>query len=245
MPYTSPTSPDELTRQLPAFAARLGLTFRDLRWLQEALVHKSYTNEDTQTTLADNQRLEFLGDAVLYLLAAEWLHERLPLAREGTLTELRTGIVRNERLATFAEQFELGTMLLMGKGEVKNEGRKRPRNLSSAFEAILAALYLDQGLAAVRQFLRPLFEATPVAALHDEGLKDPRSTLQEWVQRRWGVLPEYREVAIEGSEHAPEFTCHIFVQGEFWGAGKGRSKQAAAMMAAKPALAALQLRDSN
>jgi ribonuclease-3 len=221
---------------LKQFPARLGLSFRDVSLFQVALTHRSYLNEHPDENLQDNERLEFLGDAVIAFLAAEFLFEKLPDVDEGSLTRFRAGLVRNERLAGYATAIRLGEMLLMGRGEEESGGRARTRNLSGSFEAIVGALYLDQGMDAPRTFVRPRFAPDIDAMLREKSDKDAKSRLQEWSQVALGLIPSYRVVSMTGPEHAPEFTVEVLIGGEVYGTGRGRSKQAATQAAAQRAL---------
>ncbi len=220
--------------------ARLGVTFNDWALLERALTHRSYLNEHPDEPLQDNERLEFLGDAVLDFLAAEWLYEDFPDMDEGGLTRLRAGLVRNETLAGFAEALGIGEALRLGKGEEEGGGRSRPSNLGSAFEALAGALYLDRGMDAVRRFARPWFDPVLEAMLQGQSDKDAKSRLQEWSHATLNQTPIYHIVNVAGPEHAPEFTFEVMIGGRVFGTGKGRSKQAAAQAAAQEALAALQ-----
>lgn len=226
----------KIPADLHRFPALLGLDFRDARLFQQALVHRSYLNEHTDPDLIDNQRLEFLGDAVIHFLAAEWLFARLPTEREGVLTRFRAGMVKNEQLAAHARTLQIGEMLLMGKGEEEGGGRTRTRNLSAALEAVLGALYLDQGIEAVRDFVEPLFTSTLTQMLREQSDKDAKSRLQEWCQAVKGITPIYREASVTGPEHAPQFTIEVWIGDELYGSGTGRSKQGAAQIAAAQAL---------
>lgn len=232
MTLNTPRTIDDLAR----YPARLGVAFRDVTLFQQALTHRSYLNEHPGEALRDNERLEFLGDAVLAFVAAEMLYERLPDMPEGSLTRLRAGLVRNERLAGYATALGLDKMLLMGKGEEDSGGRARTRNLGSAFEAVVGALYLDQGMEAARAFVRPHFEPDIEAMIREKSDKDAKSRLQEWSQVALGQIPSYRVVTMTGPEHAPEFTVEVLIGGEVYGTGKGRSKQAATQAAARHAL---------
>ena len=227
---------------LSAQAARLGLTFHDLTLFRRAILHRSYLNEQPQPGLEDNERLEFLGDAVVDFLAAEWLFHRLPDLDEGSLTRLRSGMVKNDALARYATTLGLGQMLILGRGEEESGGRTRRRNLSGALEAIIGALYLDQGIEAARNFIRPWFEPTLDGLLRDESDKDAKSRLQEWSQSALNIVPTYREVSMIGPEHAPHFTIEVRIGETVYGTGSGPSKQAAAQNAARAALASLKER---
>lgn len=220
-----------------AFAERNGLPFRDLALLRMALTHRSYLNEHPEVDGDDNERLEYLGDAVLDFLLAEALYRRFPQAREGELTNLRAALVRRETLARFAEQLGVGEALLMGHGEVETGGRARAATLCAAFEALVGALYLDQGLEAVGRFIMPLVEVELAAARTEAADKDPKSRLQELAQGLLGVTPRYRTVKAEGPDHARIFTVEVYLGGVVCGVGEGHGKQAAAQQAAAAALA--------
>lgn len=229
-------------RALRAFAARLGATFSDLALLDRALTHDSYLNDHPDEPLEANERLEFLGDAVIDFLAAEWLYLRLPEEAEGRLTQLRVTLVRNEALARLAEALGVGPMLRMGRGTAESGGRERVRNLGGALEAILGALYLDGGMEAARAFITPRFEDMLAAVLREDAAKDAKSLLNEWSQKALRREPTYREVEMSGPEHDPAFVVEVVIDGEVYGAGRGRSKREASQAAARAALASLRER---
>ncbi len=226
---------DELT-MVATFAERNELVFRDLNLLREALTHRSYLNEHPEADWGDNERLEYLGDAVLDFLLADSLYRRFPQAREGELTGLRAALVRRETLARLARQLGLGEALLMGHGEADSGGRQRPPLLCAAFEALIGALYLDQGLTGVASFVMPRMEAELAAAQAEVLDKDPKSRLQELAQGLLGVTPRYRTVKAEGPDHAKRFTVEVHLGNAVWGVGQGHSNQAAAQQAAIDAL---------
>lgn len=220
-----------------AFAERNALAFRDFDLLRTALTHRSYLNEHPEVDWDDNERLEYLGDAVLDFLLAEMLYRRFPRAREGELTGLRAALVRRDTLARFAEQVGIGEAMCMGHGEVESGGRTRAATLCAAFEALVGALYLDQGLAAVARFVMPLVEQELVGAQVEAADKDPKSRLQELAQAVLGVTPRYRTVKAAGPDHARVFTVEVSLGDTVWGVGEGHSKQVAAQQAAAAALA--------
>jgi ribonuclease-3 len=221
---------------LNEYATRLGVAFRDLSLLQRALTHRSYLNEHPDEMLEDNERLEFLGDSVLDFIAAEWLYGRFPEMNEGDLTRLRAGLVRNDSLASYASAIGLNEMLLLGKGEEEYGGRERLRNLGGAFEALAGALYLDQGIEAVRRFAAPWFIPVLDEMLREQSDKDAKSRLQEWSQSALNLTPVYRTVRITGPDHAREFTIEVVIGERVYGVGHGRNKQVAAQAAARAAL---------
>ncbi|MEW6579776.1 MAG: ribonuclease III [Chloroflexota bacterium] len=226
----------ELTR----VQERLNVEFRNLSLLQRALTHRSYLNEHPEHSLEDNERLEFLGDAVLDFIAGAWLYDRFPEMDEGRLTRLRAGLVRTETLASFALRYRLGEALLLGKGEDDSGGRTRPKNLCGAFEALIGALYLDQGMPAARAFVEPLLEPALTDMLERDAEKDAKSLLQEWSQATLGETPAYRTVESYGPDHAKQFTVQVLIGETVCGVGVGHSKQVAAQDAAQRALAAIE-----
>jgi ribonuclease-3 len=219
---------------------RLGVRFADLSLLQRALTHRSYINEHPEHTLEDNERLEFLGDAVLDFVTGAWLYHRFPEMDEGRLTRLRAGLVRTETLAEFAEQFGLGQALLLGRGEDESGGRTRRKNLCGTFEAVVGALYLDKGMDAAQQFVEPLLSLA-LDRLMQSSDKDAKSRFQEWSQATFGQTPVYKTVASRGPDHAKEFVVAVIVGSNEVGRGAGNSKQAAAQIAAQRALEAVEV----
>jgi ribonuclease-3 len=221
------------------FKNATGLTFGDTSLLLRALTHRSFLNEFPDLPASDNERLEFLGDAVLDFLVAEFVYDRFPELREGDLTTLRAALVQRETLARLAGLMSLGRFLRMGRGEDESGGRERPATLCAAFEALVGALYLDQGLEQVRTFLLP-FITPELDRLRQSALaKDPKSRLQEWSQAEVHATPKYHTVAEHGPDHAKEFTVEVRIGAEVRGRGVGRSKQAAAQAAAADALVTL------
>lgn len=214
----------------------LGLNFKDKTLLLRALTHRSYLNENPDFILEDNERLEFLGDAVLDFLTAEYLYHRFPEMREGELTSLRAALVRTESLAHLARKIDLGRCLYLGYGEETGGGRRRQAVLCGAFEALIGALYLDQGLIAVEAFVKPLFDPEVEHILANDLDKDPKSLLQELSQAELGITPHYRTVGESGPDHAKEFIVEAIIGEQAYGRGAGHSKQAAARAAARSAL---------
>ena len=223
-------------KNVQALADRLGLLFEDRTLLRTALTHRSYLNEHPDLDWEDNERLEYLGDAVLDFLLAEYLFHRFPNASEGELTALRAVLVRRDTLARLAAGLSLGQALFMGHGEVETGGRERPATLCAAFEALVGALYLDQGLARVSEFVLPLMEGELAAAQAEVADKDPKSRLQELAQGTLGLTPRYRTVRAEGPDHAKMFTVEVWIGDKVCGEGQGPSKQIAAQQAALDAL---------
>ena len=219
---------------------KLGVVFRDKSLLQRALTHRSYLNEHPEFPFEDNERLEFLGDAVLDFVTGAYLYHRFPEQREGSLTSLRSVLVRRNTLADFARQWDLGHYLMMGHGEAETGGRNRAATLCATFEAVVGALYLDQGVDSVQKLIEPLIVPQITRTLKERLDKDPKSSLQEVAQGRLHHTPRYRTVSETGPDHAKEFTVEATIGGEVYGKGKGLSKQEAAQEAAHAALARLE-----
>jgi ribonuclease-3 len=227
-------APSELERNL-------GFDFADKSLLQRALTHRSYLNEHPEFPLEDNERLEFLGDAVLDFVTGEYLYHRFPEMAEGHLTNLRSALVRRETLAQFARSFDLGDHLQMGHGEAESGGRNRPATLCAAFEALVGALYLDQGLDAVHDLVEPLIGPEVGRTLRGNLDKDAKSLLQELAQGQMHRTPRYVTVAESGPDHAKEFIVQVTIDGVAYGQGSGPSKQRAAQEAASDALERLHV----
>ncbi len=214
----------------------LGIEFVDPELLESALTHRSFVHEHYQSSLQPNERLEFLGDSVVNLLTAEFLYSTFPDRGEGQLTAMRAALVRTGTLARFARRFGLGAYLRLGKGEEHSGGRERDGLLADVFEALLASMFLDQGLDAARRFLLPMLESEG-ARMAVHGLQqDDKSRLQERVQSERGTTPRYRTVRAEGPDHNRTYTIEVFAGDQTLGTGIGNSKQSAAQAAARAAL---------
>jgi len=218
---------------------RLGFSFHNRMLLIQALTHRSYLNENPEAPQSDNERLEFLGDAFLDFVAAQYLYKRYPDMREGQLTALRAALVRSTTLARFARELGLGRYLLLGRGEAASGGRERLPLLCAAFEALIGAILLDQGLEAAEAFVLRFMEPAVERIVANQLDKDAKSELQELSQGRWQLTPVYRTVAERGPDHAKEFTIEVLIGNRVFGRGTGRNKQAAAQQAAREALKAL------
>lgn len=218
------------------FQKEANLRFQDESLLQQALTHRSYVNEHNEAGLIDNERLEFLGDAVLDFVSGDMLFRRYPNMPEGDLTRLRAAIVRTESLAALAQLCRVGEALRMGRGEENSGGRERANNLCGAFEAVIGALYLDQGLEAVKEFVTPLLLTRLDQVLAESLDKDARSELQERSQAAYNLTPVYRLVDASGPDHDKAFTFEVLIGDQIVGRGVGRSKQAASHAAANDAL---------
>jgi len=217
----------------------LSYRFRRPALLDEALTHKSYVNEQRSAGVEHNERLEFLGDAVLSLLVSERLAEALPDSTEGALSKLKARLVSEAVLATVARRLHLGMWLRLGRGEERSKGRDKDSLLADTLEAVVAAVYLDGGLEAARTVVSRLFEqefARVATQQHVPGGEDYKTQFQEWCQRRYDQLPQYRVVRESGPDHDKQFEVEVTINRESAGRGTGRTKKEAEQSAAKQAL---------
>ncbi|MGM9927483.1 MAG: ribonuclease III [Bacillus sp. (in: firmicutes)] len=217
------------------FQQDIGFQFLNERLLKQAFTHSSYVNEHRRKPYEDNERLEFLGDAVLELTVSRYLYKKYPLMSEGELTKLRAAIVCEPSLVKFANALSFGKLVLLGKGEELTGGRERPALLADVFEAFVGALYLDQGMDAVFTFLsRTVFPKIDEGAFSH--VMDYKSQLQELVQRDAIGVIEYKIHQEKGPAHNKEFVSNVSLNGEIKGTGVGRSKKEAEQKAAEQAL---------
>ena len=223
-----------------AVADRLGLPVRDLDLLEQALVHSSWLHEHPDDAPGHNERLEYLGDAVVNLAISGALYARHPDDDEGALSARRAAIVSTVGLARLAGRIELGEMLMLGEGESRRSGRRRPSLLASSFEALTGALYLDLGFERVRDWLVDLAGPELVLEAPLTSLKSPKSRLQEYTQRRWGTRPEYRLLEATGPDHEKSFQIEAWVDGQLMGRGAGSSRREAETAAAAEAMEAIR-----
>jgi ribonuclease-3 len=220
------------------FAKRAQLPFKGISYLSRALTHRSYMNENTDG-VEDNERLEFLGDAILDFLVGAWLYNRYPEMPEGDLTRLRSALVGTPQLAAFARQLGVGSAMRLGRGEDDGGGRTRDSLLCGTFEAIIGALYLDAGLDTVINFVHPMLGPAVEQIVTKGKDHDPKSRLQEWSQSHGLGVPHYRQVSISGPDHDRIFEFEVSINGEVYGRGTGTSKQFASKEAANNALSSL------
>jgi len=221
---------------LKGLQKKLGITFKSPSLLELALVHSSYVNEQPGIAPSSNERLEFLGDAVLGLVIAEKLYADLPKSAEGELTRLRSVLVRREMLAKVARTIQLGGYLYLGVGEDAGGGRDKTANLAGAFEALIAAIYLDQGLETARLFIAKMFGQEMYKQADRGAGIDYKSQLQEIIQSRKQITPSYKLLGAVGPDHAKIFTVEVRAGEEVLGRGSGNSKKAAEMEAARASL---------
>jgi len=212
---------------------KTGIKFNNISLLRQALTHKSYLNENPSAGLDDNERMEFLGDALLDFVVADRLYSDFPDLPEGKLTEIRISLVRKEKLAEKASQLSLGKYLLMGKGEETTGGRKRPSNLANTFEALVAAIYLDRGLDQVRTFILDIFQNEISSVRAGDLAINYKALLQELIQDECRCLPEYEVVEATGPDHDKIFYVSVSVGETVLAIGSGKSKKTAEAEAAR------------
>jgi ribonuclease-3 len=222
--------------ELAALQESIGVQFGDETLLKQALVHRSFLNENPAFDLPSNERLEYLGDAFLDFVVGEYLYNRYPEMNEGELTSLRAALTNATALARFARSIDLGRYAYLSHGEDERGGRQRVGLLADLFEALVAAIYLDRGLEETANIVLALVEPRTTQIVEGGLERDHKSRLQEWSQRELGVTPVYRTVGERGPDHDKEFTVEVLLRGKVSGRGKGRSKQAAEQRAAEEAL---------
>ncbi|MGC8500772.1 MAG: ribonuclease III [Leptospirillia bacterium] len=224
-------------QNLPVLEERLGYRFASLERLEEATIHKSFTNETKKGGgRRDNERLEFLGDTILGLVVAENLMRLWPDSPEGVLSKIKGRIVSEPSLAQVARNLSLGTYLLIGRGEEMTQGREKNSILSDALEAVIAAIYQDGGLEAARQFILREFRELFESASRGESAADYKTLLQEYCQRELDTLPQYVIVGQSGPDHQKVFDVAVRIRDRVWGEGQGHSKKEAEQKSAKSAL---------
>ncbi|WP_187647521.1 ribonuclease III [Nitrosophilus labii] len=226
-----------MQQSLRKFEERLGYTFKNRNLLIEALTHKSYKKP------YNNERLEFLGDAVLDLVIGEYLFFKFPNANEGELSKMRASLVNEDGFARLANELELGKYIFISAAEENNNGRNKPSLLSNAFEAVMGAIYLESGLDEVKKITLKLLEKIYPKIDLNTLFKDYKTTLQELTQAKYGTTPEYKLISSYGPDHKKEFEVAVLLHGEMLSSAKGKSKKAAQQEAAKKALEILKKSD--
>lgn len=220
------------------FEASLGVSFSDTRLLRQAFTHRSYLNEHKGEAGGHNERLEFLGDAVLELISTHFLYEKFPKEDEGSLTAYRAALVNAVTCAEVAEEIGMNDYLLLSRGESKDTGRARSILLANAFEALVGALYLDQGYDAARAFIVEHLFPKIDDIVKNQLWRDAKSALQEKAQDAEGVTPHYQVLRESGPDHDKHFTVGVYVGKQLLAEGEGKSKQEAEQTAARAALEA-------
>ena len=222
---------------LEALQNRLGVYFKDKQLLETALTHSSFAHQRASVRVSDNERMEFLGDAVLKLVISEYLYTKFPHSNEGDLTKIRAKIVSDKNLAGLAKKIQLGEHIRFSAGEKHSGGAEKTSNLANAFESILGAIYLDQGINPAKRFLEGLLATHFEALIQEDALEDYKTKLQEWMQRQQKPLPIYTILALEGPDHQRRYRVQVTL--EFSPPrhypGDGDSKKEAEQRAAKAA----------
>ncbi len=219
-----------------AYLAKLGLSFNDPDLFIEALTHRSYLNENKGVVSAHNERLEFLGDAVLELAVTHFLYVKFPNRDEGDLTAYRASLVNTNSISDAAQKLGLNDMLLLSKGESKDQGRARQIILANAFEALLGAIYLDQGYEAAEAFIAKSLYSKIDEVIEKRSWQDAKSQFQEVAQEKRSITPNYKTLKEEGPDHDKRFTVGVYLQSDEIARGTGQSKQEAEQSAAQNAL---------
>jgi len=229
-------SNDRPPRQQEQLEQKIGIVFDDKTLLNNALIHRSFLNENRSVTLPSNERLEYLGDACLELVVSEFLYKTYPAEPEGILTSYRGALVNTISLAESATTIELGGYLLLSKGEEDGGGRSSQYLLANTLEALIGAIYLDQGYESAQRFITSIIINKLPEIIENESFKDPKSKLQERTQERFSLTPDYKVIGEEGPDHNKEFTVTVNLDGQQVGTGVGSSKQKAELSAAHNAL---------
>jgi len=227
---------NDKTKELSEFEDRAHVSFSDGALLQTAFTHRSYVNEARGSAGDHNERLEFLGDAVLELVTTDFLFREYPESPEGELTAFRAALVNATTLASVGERLNMSECLLLSKGESKDTGRARATILANAFEAVVGALYLDQGYDAARAFIAEHILTQAAGIVESGAWKDAKSAFQEVAQAKYGMTPRYDVVSAEGPDHDKHFVIALFIDDKEIARGEGSSKQVAEQKAAESAL---------
>ena len=227
---------EHTTADYEKFAAHIGVTFNDIDLLREAFTHRSYLNEHRGTNLKHNERLEFLGDAVLELVITEYLFQKYPDEPEGMLTAYRSALVNTNSISDAAVMWNMNEYLLLSRGEAKDTGRARQYILANTFEAVIGAIFLDQGYALAQEFIaKSLFDQLD-EIVGKRLWQDAKSRFQEEAQERTGITPSYEVLKEVGPDHDKRFAVGVYIGSDLIASGEGRSKQDAEQVAAQAGL---------
>jgi ribonuclease-3 len=224
------------SKSIAPLEVSLGYTFKKKSLLKEALTHKSFAHERQKESIPFNERMEFLGDAVLSIIISDYLFHKYPEYSESSLSKVRAYAVQEATLAEAAIKLNIGGYLQLGKGEELTGGRNKPSLLANAFESVLGAIYLDGGIKKAKEFVLANLKDKADESVTDNVLFDFKTKFQEVAQAEFGVLPKYSIHKEEGPEHSKIFEVNVFINDKMYGSGKGRSKKIAAQMAAKEGL---------
>lgn len=219
------------------FQKSIDISFKDMALLTQAFVHRSYINENKQSGLSHNERLEFLGDAVLELVITDFLYKKYTDKAEGELTAYRSALVNADTCAEIATRLNMGSFLMLSKGESKDTGRARQYILANALEALIGAIYLDQGLESAHEFIEKNFTPMIEKIISEGSHVDAKSLFQEKAQEFDGITPAYKTIKESGPDHEKKFTVGVYLGKDLVSTGEGESKQDAEQEAAEAALA--------
>ncbi|MDP1836845.1 MAG: ribonuclease III [Chlamydiales bacterium] len=231
---------DELAKEVPAIETKIGYVFQDKSLLTLAFIHRSFINESREFVQEHNERLEFLGDSVLGLLVAEYLYRYLPETPEGELSYLRSRLVEASSCVLYVQKLDLGSYLLLGKGERMNDGRGRESILADLFEAVIGAVYIDGGIEAARRFLFKNY-STEMQQILSRPVRNWKALLQDHTQKKYQQTPYYLVIHESGPDHSKIFEIAVLVNEKEWGRGVGPSKKEAQQAAAEDAIGRLKL----
>ena len=220
----------------PAFEERISVTFNDKALLKQAFVHRSYLNENKEFPLGHNERLEFLGDAVLELVITDYLYGKYPEKNEGELTALRSALVNANTLHAVGSQLGINDFLLLSRGEAKDTGRARQYILANTMESIIGAIYLDRGYDVAKKFIHDFITPHLDKVIEDESWIDAKSLFQEKAQEHTGITPLYKTIKEVGPDHDKHFTVGVYLKNDLIAQGEGDSKQDAEQKAARNGL---------
>lgn len=222
-------------KQFSILSNKLGINFNNLNLIELAFTHRSYLNE-AKNISGSNERLEFLGDSILSYLVSDYLYKTYKDLPEGELTNLRSSIVKTTTLASIARSLNLGDYLYLSKGEEEGGGRGNSSILADTFEALLGAIYIDQGINSIQKIINDLLLPILPKIIKEKLYKDAKSSFQEDVQEKTKISPIYKVINEEGPDHAKKFTIGVYVEETLWGTGEGKNKQEGEQAAAEAAL---------
>lgn len=212
---------------LDALQSTIGIRFRNQSFLKQAFIHPSYINENPASDLSDNERMEFLGDALLNMVITEKLYLEFPEMPEGKLTDLRVSLIRQEKLTEQAISYDLGKYLFMSNGENQSGGRTKKNNLANTFEALIAAIYLDQGINTVKKFILNSYQHDIEEIKNGNYMLNYKAMLQELTQQKFKLLPQYRITEASGPDHDKLFNIAVYLGENILASGSGRNKKSA------------------
>ena len=232
---------EDRKKKLKKIQNLLGYKFKNIDYLNRALTHKSYANENKKYKLKDNERLEFLGDAVLSLVISDYIFATYPEKREGEMAKLRSSVVSSKTLFKKSKEFSIGEYILLGKGEESTGGRTRFSNLTNVFEALIGAIFIDSNFEKAKKFILKIFIKDINTSLDKKNYLDYKSILQEYTQHHYKLRPIYKLIKEEGPEHQKKFTIEVFINSKSYGIGTGKTKKEAQRDAAGTAIKTLKL----